>query len=497
MGSSGSSVQTKNRMEDLKQMKQIRSVLIGICVILCSVLSGCDKAPEYETTLFQSGVVHKIDIDLSEADWKDLLEHPTEKTKYHADITIDGETLNDVSFATKGNSSLFFVAADPDSSRYSYKVNFGKFQKGQTFHGLNTLDLNNGFSDRTYMMDYLSYRMFAHAGVPSPLVSYIWLTVNGEDRGLYLAVEDESQSFLEREFRGKGVIYKPESKDMELNPEAVQEILANGLTVGGRSLGSGLRYIDDDPESYPDIFENAKTKTTEKDDRAVIRAMKALSEGTDLNRYLDTTEIIRYFAVHNFLLNYDSYTGEMPHNLVLHENNGRLSLIPWDYNSAFGTFIAAVGEEALDDPTDLINLGMDSPLIGPTEEERPMWRWIEADDTYRRQYHDEMDSFVSSWFESGAFANELNETYALLKPYVEKDPTAFYSAEEFRIGCETLQKFCERRAESIRRQLDGTLSSVSENQADQDKVNASDIDVLKIGGMRLEAGALPAGERRD
>lgn len=36
-------------------------------------------------------------------------------------------------------------------------------------------------------------------------------------------------------------------------------------------------------------------------------------------------------AVHNFLVNDDSYTGNMIHNYYLYEEDGRLSMIPWDY----------------------------------------------------------------------------------------------------------------------------------------------------------------------
>ena len=58
--------------------------------------------------------------------------NPTDKTKYRVIVTIDGEVTENVSFATKGNSSLVFVAQNENSDRYSYKLNFGKFEKGQT-----------------------------------------------------------------------------------------------------------------------------------------------------------------------------------------------------------------------------------------------------------------------------------------------------------------------------------------------------------------------------
>ena len=68
---------------------------------------------------------------------------------------IDGEKINDVSFATKGNTSLTSVASDKDSDRYSFKVNFGKYVDGQTYYGLDKLNLNNIYADATYMKDYL------------------------------------------------------------------------------------------------------------------------------------------------------------------------------------------------------------------------------------------------------------------------------------------------------------------------------------------------------
>ena len=36
-------------------------------------------------------------------------------------------------------------------------------------------------------------------------------------------------------------------------------------------------------------------------------------------RVVDIEEVIRYFVVHNFVLNFDSYTGSMIHNYYLYE----------------------------------------------------------------------------------------------------------------------------------------------------------------------------------
>ena len=80
-------------------------------------------------------------------------------------------------------------------------------------------------------------------------------------------------------------------------------------------------------------------------------------------------------------------------------------------------------------------------------------------------------------FESGAFRAETDALYAMLLPYVEKDPTAFFTAEEFTSTFRSLQDFCMLRAESYRRQLDGKLAAESENQLPLDRVDPGTLTI--------------------
>lgn len=64
------------------------------------------------------------------------------------------------------------------------------------------------------MKDYLCYQMMAYMGVPSPLTSFVYITVNGEEWGLYLAVEGIEEAFLQRNYgKDYGELYKPDSMD--------------------------------------------------------------------------------------------------------------------------------------------------------------------------------------------------------------------------------------------------------------------------------------------
>lgn len=540
--------------------------------------SNSDSA-EYESKLFDTSYVHNINIDIAESDWSDLKENPLEKTKYDVDITIDGEEFSNVAFSTKGNTSLSSIASDEDNDRYSFKVNFGKYVEGQTYYGLNKLNLNNIYADATYMKDYLSYEIFRQAGVDSPLVSYVWLTVNGEDHGLYIAIEDISESYLDRTQDGEGELYKPETEQLSnmdkvgggdmKKPEMGEDTtmpegfeppegaappdgensekrgkggrpdmgggfsgMPEDLTMpermempsmpadgempdfsggempdfaeggmpgefGSSSSGASLSYTDDEISSYSDIFDNSVTDADEESNQRVIAALKALSEGSDLESCIDTDEVIRYFAAHNFVLNYDSYTGNMLHNYYLYENDGKLSMLPWDYNLAFGGMGGGFGggkeagskseksfdKDSFSDATSLVNTGIDTPLSGADADSRPMWSWISENEEYLEKYHEVYNELLTNYFESGEFEKQIDAIYEMILPYVEKETSAFYTADEFKTGYKTLKQFCLLRAESIRAQLDGELSADTSKQNDSDKISASDIKISDMGSM--------------
>ncbi len=97
----------------------------------------------------------------------------------------------------------------------AFKIEFDHYDSTNTYHGLDKLCLNNIIQDNTYMKDYLCYTVMGEFGVASPLCSYAYITVNGEDFGLYLAVEGIEESFLERNYGSNyGELYKPDSQSM-------------------------------------------------------------------------------------------------------------------------------------------------------------------------------------------------------------------------------------------------------------------------------------------
>ena len=65
------------------------------------------------------------------------------------------------------------------------------------------------------------------------------------------------------------------------------------------------------------------TDTGQSDYERVVTALKNIAEGSDLERYMDVENLLRYAAVHIFSVNSDSLSGSMAHNYYLYESDGR------------------------------------------------------------------------------------------------------------------------------------------------------------------------------
>ena len=256
----------------------------------------------------------------------------------------------------------------------------------------------------------------------------------------------------------------------------------------GGGMGSDdvkLKYTDDDINSYSNIFNNAKTDVNTADQERLIRSLKALLEQSDIESTVDTDEVIRYFVVHNFLVNGDSYTGQMIHNYYLYEKDGQLSMIPWDYNLAFGTFSGGNASSSVNSP-------IDTPVSGGMSD-RPMISWIFDNEEYTEKYHQLFSEFLNST----DMASLISETAAMIDEYVKNDATKFCTYEEFQKGVDAIAEFCELRCESVRGQLEGTIPSTSEGQNEDSSslIDTGDLNISDMGSMNM-GGKGPGGNGR-
>ena len=421
-------------------------------------------------------------------------------------------------------------------------------------------------SDTTSMKEYLSYKLLDSLGIPTPACSYAHITVNGEEWGLYLAVEPIEEEFIERNYGSiDGNLYKPESDNVAMgdkdnnenkimdnnnfspsenttsennnkttidnsidmqnqsnmnngdssgqmqmppdmntgnstgemqappdmnngnpsremqtppdmnNGDSTGEIqtppdmnkqstndstnqpqIPNGIGggIGRNSNGANLVWNGDDISNYSAIFDNAIFKTTDSDDYTKILDMiEHLDSLDDIESYLDVDEVLKYFAANTFLVNLDSYVSNMNHNYYLYENDGIVSILPWDYNLSFAGFQAGSASNA-------INFPIDSPVSDSLEESPLIGKLLEVDE-YKDIYHHYLNEIVENFVNNGTLETLITKTDSLISSYIQNDATAFYTYDEYKASLSNLINFGYDRATSIAAQLDGSQPSTN------------------------------------
>ena len=252
-----------------------------------------------------------------------------------------------------------------------------------------------------------------------------------------------------------------------------------------RNGGADLNYSDDDTDSYSTIWDGADGKVTDSDKERVVNAIKNINEGTDLTAYLDIDNILKYMAVHEFVVNLDSLSGNMAHNYYLYENDGQLNIIPWDYNLSFGGMMnggmgGSPGRESTEssEATSMINDPIDTPFDGTD-----FFDALLENEEYLAQYHGYLRQLAEEYVQGGRLQEVWERLDAQTDELIETDPTAFYTAAEYEEAKKTLWTVLQLRAESVLGQLDGTIPSTDDGQqnAQDTLIDGSAIDLSVMG----------------
>ena len=436
-------------------------LLLGLAGKAGAILPAGEN-PGYVSRLFDGSRVHRVDIQVE--DWVAFLASAPEEEYIPATVEIDGETFRQVGLRAKGNNSLR-LTAEYGLSRYSLKLEFDHYTDG-SYHGLDKLSLDASFQDNSYLKTWLAFDIMEFLGVPTPLRSFVWVTVNGQPWGLFLAVEEPEEAFARRNFGANhGQLYKPDYRSLAEENADVH-----------------LRYTTGEPEDYPGIFENAKLDPSPADRQRLVDSLKILNSGEDLETAVDVEQVLRYFVGQVFVMNWDSYLGHTGHNYLLYEEEGKLSMLPWDYNLAFGTYALGM-TDPITDPNVLLNYPILTPAPGEHMTKRPLYHQLMQVEEYFQQYQAYFGWFLAEYVESGELSAALWQAAELIAPYVKSDPTAFCSYEDHRLAVETLEQVCLLRAESARGQLEGRYPATLAQQTQRpgEGVDASHVDLRDLG----------------
>jgi len=266
--------------------------------------------------VFDDTIIHTVALQLGAADWQAIIDeaaayentNPT-RPYYRAKVTFDGEALTgDIGVRLKGHISIELS----DGHSFPLKLDFNRYVRGLKLDGLKKLNLNTNFNGPSWpiMRDYLSYGAWREFGVAASRASFATVTVNGEDLGVYVLIEQVDGRFLKQHFpEPRGDLYKPEQ------------------------MSGGLEYRGPTIADYPDIGHKWPEQS---DHGSLLNALHVLDSGStaDIGEVFDVEGVLTYLAGNVALGSWDCYpmTG---HNYYLYESvPGRFTMLPWDMNGS-------------------------------------------------------------------------------------------------------------------------------------------------------------------
>ena len=487
--------------EDMRILNRRIHIAMAFTLLISSSLTACSEQieqkphigipAEYETALFTDGTLNEIEIRMDDWDafiekeatkehnWIEEILSPPEKEYDACDIRINGDEIQNVGIRTKGIYSLQ-TAVTTGTNKFSLVLKFNQFTDKQKYHGLRMLDLNSCLLDATSMKDAVTYDMFRFIGLPAPLCNYAKISVNGEYFGCYLAVEPVGKDFCKRNYgEDYGSLYKP----------------MHDLCYSRHS--DEYEYLEKMVKIQRSPFSRVKN------------ALKSVHQQKDIEEHVNVDAVLKYMAVQTMVVNLDGLTGEIMHNYYLYESDGRISLIPWDYDMAFGGMLSSdekmdlQKKEAQENGTfnedawriekeaaniaevrQIINLPIDTPFIGELSEREFFLNLLE-NEAYKAQYHAYLSELAETYVKGGKLDEAIDRFTAEIGEIVGTGEHTYYKSGDFSPAVAQLRLFLQRKAESVICQLNGTIPTTRDEQANAPEtlVDTSDINVRLMGDL--------------
>ncbi len=290
-----------------------RLALAAIAVIGLLASSGAARAQD----LYDTSVLRTFALTFHDADWLTLLQQNyASETNILADLVVDGVTYPDVGVRIRGNTS--YIALPPGSQKYSLNVELDFVNPDQTLMGYKSLNLNNGFHDPTFCREVV-YNNYVAQFIPNPRANNVVLTLNGQNWGVYVNVQQFDKTMLSSHF-----------------PDT------NGLRIkcANNPNGPGLKYNGSSSTGYPG-YEIKDDGGLADPWAALIAVCNAVTNGSltnwqSIDALFAVDPSIWSVVLENFLTDDDSYINKGA-DFMTYRNptDGRTYLLQTDANETF------------------------------------------------------------------------------------------------------------------------------------------------------------------
>ena len=256
--------------------------------------------------LYDPAAVSLADIVLPQSSIDALNADPYEYQPGTLVMTVAGVSHGplQVGVRLKGHGSF-----QPLSGKASFKLKLN-WVSGQKLLGLKKMTLNNMAQDPSRIRELLAYTLHRAAGVPASRSGFTFVTLNGEDYGLYSNIETYDDVSLGKLLGETQHLYE-----------------------GSYDAGFGADLLP----GHETAFEVDEGDETDRSDLTALIAAAGRSDGAfsdNVAAFADLAEMTRMWAVENYAGHWDSYSVAagnplLPNNYYLHDGpDGVFRMLP-------------------------------------------------------------------------------------------------------------------------------------------------------------------------
>jgi len=226
-----------------------------------------------------------------------------ERVDVKATVREGTAVYTNVAIHLKGSFSF-----QPFDSKPSLTLNFDKFARGQRFHGLSKIHLNNSIQDESYLCEQLARELFESLGIPAPRAGHALVRINERDAGLFVMIEGANKQFVKRYFSS-----------------------AEGNLYDGGSGGEITGNLKVESGEHPDDRSDLKGLADATKERDPAKRLNRLEEALDLEKFID------FAATEAFLVHWDGYCLGGNNYRVFHDiTRNKMVFIPHGLDQLFG-----------------------------------------------------------------------------------------------------------------------------------------------------------------
>jgi len=276
-------------------------------------------------TLFDDSRVSSVYIDISVDSlaviMTDVLSDHYFKAQFIFDDGQGNDTLQDVGFRLRGNTSRY-------AQKKSFKISFNEYVSGRKYQGVKKINLNAQHNDPSMIREKLFYDLWEKAGMKERRTNFVKLYINQVYYGLYTNLEEMEKEWLTNVYENnQGNLYKC-SYPADLNylggDQQTYKDLENSTVTGGRVYELQTNKSADD---YTDLVELITALNNEPD--SVF--------GATINQVVNADEYLKALALDVATGNWDSYAYNK-NNYYLYHNleTSQFDFIAYDADNTFG-----------------------------------------------------------------------------------------------------------------------------------------------------------------